>query len=147
MKTIKLFTIGFKGKRAEMFFSMLNAADIKTLIDVRLHNQSQLAGYTKRDDLSFFLRKLCGCQYRHEPLLAPSKEIFQNYRDKKMTWDQYKVQFPALLEQRKAYNIISLTELDRACLLCSEIKPGQCHRRLVAEYLQKFFDNIEIFHL
>ena len=147
METIRLFTIGFKGKSAETFFSMLKAAGIKKVIDIRLHNQSQLAGYTKRDDLAYFLREICGCRYRHEPLLAPSEELFQNSRDKKITWDQYELQFKALLEERKAHNFIELSELDQACLLCSEIKSEQCHRRLVAEYFQKQSGNIEILHL
>ena len=82
MKQTKLFTIGFTKKSAEEFFSRLQTAGVKRVIDVRLNNVSQLAGFAKREDLAYFLKALCDCEYRHEPLLAPTKEILNGYKKK-----------------------------------------------------------------
>ena len=147
MAKINLFTIGFTQKNAEAFFTALKKAGIKKVIDIRLSNVSQLAGFAKRDDLAFFLRELCGCEYRHEPLLAPTKEIMDGYKKKQIEWAEYEKRFTKLLKDRDAHTLVDPKELDRACLLCSEAKPDRCHRSLVAAYLTKNFKGIEINHL
>ena len=147
MNKINLFTIGFTKKNAETFFGKLEKAGVEKIIDIRLNNVSQLAGFTKKDDLIYFLNKICECDYRHEPLLAPTKEILDGYKKKKIGWPEYEKRFNDLLRTRKAHTLLSSSELQRACLLCSEPTPDKCHRRLVAEYLKNHFDNIEISHL
>lgn len=147
MPNISLFTIGFTKKNAETFFTKLNEAGVKKIIDIRLNNVSQLAGFAKRDDLAFFLRELCNCGYRHEPLLAPTKEILDGYKKEEIDWVEYEKRFIKLMEDRKAHTFVSSEELDRACFLCSEPTPEKCHRRLVAEYLKENLKDINIMHL
>jgi len=147
MNKINLFTIGFTKKNAETFFGKLGKAGVEKIIDIRLNNVSQLAGFAKKDNLIYFLRKICDCDYRHEPLLAPTKEILDGYKKKEIGWPEYQKQFNDLLKTRKSHTLVSSSELHMACLLCSEPTPDKCHRRLVAEYLKNHFDNIEINHL
>ena len=147
MSDISLFTIGFTKKNAETFFTKLKKAGVKKIIDIRLHNESQLAGFAKKDDLAFFLRELCSCEYRHEPLLAPTKEILDAYKKKAIDWEEYEKQFTKLMVHRKAYNLVRLKELDKTCFLCSEPTPEKCHRRLVVEYFKDFFKDVKILHL
>lgn len=144
---LTLFTIGFTKKNAPTFFSLLKQAGVKRIIDIRLNNESQLAGFTKKDDLRYFLKTIADIEYRHLPELAPTKEILNDYKKKKITWLDYEQRFKDLLNQRKPETLLALSELDKACLLCSEAKPDRCHRRLVAEYLKAKLGNIEIHHL
>ena len=143
----KLFTIGFTKKNAQTFFSKLRNIGVTKLIDIRLNNVSQLAGFAKRDDLIFFLNELCNCDYRHMPNFAPTKEILDAYKKKHISWDEYVERFSKLIKERKIENKITAEELNNACLLCSEPTPEQCHRRLVAEYLRDKFGDIEIRHI
>jgi uncharacterized protein (DUF488 family) len=147
MKKIDLFTTGFTKKSAETFFGQIEKAGVQKVIDIRLNNVSQLAGFSKKNDLIYFLKTICGCDYRHETLLAPTKEILEAYKKKMISWTVYANQFNDLLRVRKAHNLVSPSELHRACLLCSEPVPDNCHRRLVAEYFRDHFDNILITHL
>ena len=147
MSKNKLFTIGFTKKNAQTFFSKLQDAGVTKIIDIRLNNVSQLAAFAKRDDLIFFLRELCDCDYKHMPNFAPTKEILDAYKKKQINWDEYVSRFHQLIKERKIENKIEAEELNNACFLCSEPTPEQCHRRLVAEYLTEKFGNIEIEHL
>ena len=144
---MKIFTIGFTKKDAPEFFGILKQAGVKRVVDVRLNNVSQLAGFTKRNDLAFFLRELLGVVYVHRPELAPTKEILDGYKKKQIGWAEYENRFMALLRERRAEQIASAQEFDRACLLCSEPEPNRCHRRLVAEYLREHWEDVEICHL
>jgi len=147
MNKIELFTIGFTKKNAEAFFRKLEKAGVKKIIDIRLNNVSQLAGFAKKDDLVYFLKELCDCGYRHEPLLAPTKDILDGYKKKIFNWSEYEKRFKDLLKARNAHTLVSSLELHKACLLCSEPTPEKCHRRLVAEYLKSYLKNIKISHL
>jgi uncharacterized protein (DUF488 family) len=147
MNEIKIFTIGFTKKTAEEFFTRLVAAGVRRVIDIRLNNVSQLAGFAKREDLRYFLDKIGGIDYSHHPELAPTQEILDNFKKNKGSWTAYEQDFLSLLAVRGVENIISPKLLHQACLLCSEEKPAQCHRRLVAEYLQKKWGNGKITHL
>jgi len=147
MKQARIFTIGFTKKSAEQFFTRLSNAGVKRVIDVRLNNVSQLAGFAKRDDLAYFLKAICDCDYRHEPLLAPTKEILDGYKKKQMDWEEYETRFVKLLEERHAHSLVTGEELKAACLLCSEPTPEKCHRRLVGEFFSRNFDDLEIYHL
>jgi len=147
MNKINLFTIGFTTKSAETFFGQLAKAGVQKIIDIRLNNASQLAGFSKKNDLIYFLKTICGCGYRHETLLAPTKQILEGYKKKTISWTEYEKQFNNLLRVRKAHELVSSSELHRACLLCSEPTPNKCHRRLVSEYFKNHFDNILITHL
>jgi uncharacterized protein (DUF488 family) len=145
---LRVYTIGFSQKSAEEFFGKLQDVGIKRLIDVRLNNTSQLAGFTKRDDLAFFLKRLCGAEYIHELLLAPSQEMFEAYRKRQYTWQDFERKFFALMTERKIEERISKDLFSvPTVLLCSENSAKRCHRRLVLEYLQGKWGGLEIVHL
>jgi uncharacterized protein (DUF488 family) len=147
MSAMRILTIGFTQTSAEKFFTRLQQAGVQRVIDVRLNNVSQLAGFAKKHDLRYFLQKLCGIEYVHVPELAPTQEMLENYRAGGGNWDKYQKRFLALLASRKIEKSLSQSLLRDGCLLCSEAKPHQCHRRLVAEYLQQQWGDIEIAHL
>ena len=145
---INLFTIGFTQKKAEQFFETLIKAGVKRVIDTRLNNVSQLAGFAKKPDLQYFLQKIGGIEYIHILDLAPTKDILDAYKKKEITWDSYEQKFNQLMTQRQIERKLSIDIIDKSCLLCSELKPHNCHRRLVAEYLQINLEkNIKIHHL
>lgn len=145
---MKIFTIGFTKKSAETFFTRLKSAGIKRLVDVRLNNVSQLAGFTKKDDLKYFTKAICGVDYVHLPQLAPTSEILDPYKKQKNgDWQLYERQFIELMQARRIEETISPEILDGGCLLCSEEKPHHCHRRLVAEYLKEKWGDVQIEHL
>jgi uncharacterized protein (DUF488 family) len=144
---INLFTIGFTQKTAEEFFETLIKTGVKKIIDTRLNNVSQLAGFAKRSDLEYFLRKMAGIEYVHVLDLAPTKDILNEYKKNKGDWQVYEQNFLQLISKRQIEQIVSPELLDNSCLLCSEAKPHHCHRRLVAEYLHNKWGNINISHL
>ena len=150
---MKIFTIGFTKKSAETFFTLLASAGVKRLVDVRLKNDSQLAGFSKKEDLRYFAKSICGIDYVHVPTLAPTADILDAYKKHKGDWGLYEQQFLELMRSRRIEETVSPDILEGGCLLCSEEKPDHCHRRLVAEYLkEKWGDlanmvNIEIEHI
>lgn len=147
-KEIDLFTIGFTQKKAEQFFETLIKSGVKRVIDTRLNNVSQLAGFAKKQDLEYFLAKIGGIEYMHILDLAPTQDILDAYKKKQITWDSYEEKFNHLISQRQIEKKLSIDMIDKSCLLCSELKPHNCHRRLVAEYLQCKLDrSIKICHL
>jgi uncharacterized protein (DUF488 family) len=143
----KIFTIGFTGKTAEKFFSLLEENNIKKLIDVRLNNVSQLAAFAKKDDLEYFLKKILSCDYIHRPDLAPTEIILKNYKMKIINWDIYTDEYIKLLNSRNIILSLKKDEIVNSVFLCSERQPKYCHRRLLVEYLQKHWNNFEIIHL
>jgi uncharacterized protein (DUF488 family) len=144
---MKIFTIGFTKTSAESFFTRIQKAGVKKLIDVRLNNVSQLAGFAKKNDLRYFLKTICGIEYAHRPELAPTQEMLDAYKKKGGQWADYEKRFLELMASRRVEQIIPRDAVDGACLLCSEDNPHHCHRRLVAEYLKDKWIDIEISHL
>jgi uncharacterized protein (DUF488 family) len=145
---MEIFTIGFAGRPAADFFEALKLAGIVWLIDVRLNNTSQLAGFTKRADLPYFLREICGAEYRHEPLLAPTQEMLDGYKKERGAWEDYERGFLGLMAERRIEERIDRALFQsRAALLCSERLPDHCHRRLIVEYLHGRWGGIRAVHL
>ena len=144
---MRILTIGFTRKSAGRFFGLLRCSRAKRVVDVRLHNASQLAGFAKRDDLAWFLRELGGIDYVHLPELAPTKELLNAYRKGAIDWPAYETSFLDLMQERRIENSLAPELLDQACLLCSEDQPHHCHRRLVAEYLGQHWGGVEVEHL
>lgn len=141
-------TIGFTGTSAQRFFDRLRHANVSRVIDVRLHNTSQLSGFAKAQDLPFFLNALAGIDYIHMPLLAPTDEMLKEYKKLKGAWSAYERAFMDLMRERKIEERINPELLNGACLLCSEDKPHHCHRRLVCEYISDHYPGqIEVRHL
>lgn len=144
---MKIFTIGFTKSTAEKFFLRLQTAGVRRMVDVRLNNVSQLAGFAKKDDLRYFLKSICSIDYVHRPEFAPTQDMLDAYKKDGGTWADYERKFVNLIEGRHIENALSRDVLDGACLLCSEDKPHHCHRRLVAEYLKNKLGDVEISHL
>lgn len=141
-----VFTIGFSQKSAEEFFALLTKNGVKKLIDIRLNNKSQLAGFANVTHLPYFL-KLHSIDYEYRPELAPSKELLNDYKNKVVDWEQYEKVYNKLLEDRSVLKDISVQDFDSAAFLCSEPTADMCHRRLFAEYLAEHFEDINIKHL
>ena len=145
---MEIYSIGFTKKSASEFFGTLKAHRIERLLDVRLNNTSQLAGFAKQADLAYFLREICGADYEHEPLLAPTQEMLDAFKKKKGSWDIYTESYLALIQSRKVESALSRENFQRkTVLLCSEATAEHCHRRLALEYLQKEWSGIRIIHL
>lgn len=145
---MKVCTIGFSKKSAEEFFTILKKANIEKLIDIRLNNKSQLAGFSKGRDLEYFCEKCHNIKYEHVPLLAPTKELMKKYQQDK-DWAFYEAEYLRILESRPIIETFqkACKDVDNVCLLCSELTAQNCHRRLVAEYIANHMDHIEIVHL
>jgi len=145
---VEIYTVGFAGKTAEAFFGALKRAGVRRVVDIRLRPNGGLSLFARGTDLPYFLRELLDANYVHLPLLAPTKELLDDYRKKKIDWPEYERRFLALLDERKV-----AAELDRelfsapAALLCSEAEPKRCHRRLVVEYLALHWKDMKVVHL
>ncbi len=144
---MKIATIGFTKKPARRFFELLRESGARRVVDVRLNNASQLAGFAKKDDLAWFLDEICGMGYVHLPDLAPTRELLGDYRKRRIEWPAYETRFLDLMRARRIEETVPPEVLDGSCLLCSEDRPHHCHRRLVAEYLSDRWGGVKIAHL
>jgi uncharacterized protein (DUF488 family) len=145
--SITIFTIGFAKKSAQEFFKTLQNAHVRKVVDIRLNNTAQLAGFTKKNDLAYFLQVISGIDYEHNIKFSPTKEILHGYKKKTLSWDKYEEEFYKLLAERKIESLMTPSDVDHVCFLCSEPKPDKCHRRLVVEYLKSKWSNVQITHL
>jgi len=143
---IRVFTIGFSGKSAEEFFTLLTQNSVKKLIDIRLNNSSQLSGFTNIKHLPYFL-KLHNIEYDYKPIFAPTKELLSSYKDKKTSWQEYEKIYIETLKKRDVLKFIDIADFQDSVFLCSEATANMCHRRLLAEYVKSYFDTITIKHL
>ena len=143
-----IYTIGFTKKTAEEFFEALRSSGAKHLFDIRLHNTSQLAGFTKRDDLRYFLKRIVDMEYHEVPILAPDNSILVRYRETG-DWEEYEKAYLELIRQREVERHLNLKLFRKGVVfLCSEAEPDCCHRRLAAEYLKRtLFRRAKIQHL
>lgn len=144
-----IYTIGFTQKTAKEFFNKIKDNKVNLLIDIRLNNVSQLAGFAKGKDLEYFLKEICDCEYAHDDVFAPTKELLDAYRAKKVSWNEYEKVFNGIMDQRGVGERFKklYMKYDNVCLLCTEPIAEQCHRRLVAEHLNNNIGNIEIVHI
>ena len=144
---MKVSTIGFTKKSARRFFELLHKSGAKRVVDVRLNNISQLAGFAKKDDIAYFLKEIGGLEYVHLTELAPTKEILDEYKKRNGDWSTYEIRFLNLMKHRRIEEMVPREIIADGCLLCSEDKPHHCHRRLIAEYLKQHWCDVEINHL
>jgi len=145
---ITLYTIGFTKKSAEQFFSLLRANNIKQLIDVRINNSSQLSGFAKGKDLEFFAKEICHIPYKHVTDFAPTKELLDKWHKQEVSWEKYEDIYTSLLKKREILKKYGVKQYNGACFLCSEETTENCHRRLLAEYMQKHSaEEVKIIHL
>lgn len=146
-----LYTVGFTKKNAKDFFELLNAYKVDTVIDIRLNNTSQLAGFSKYPDIEYFLNKLCNIKYIHDINFAPENETLETYKKNIISWEEYVNQFTKTMEDRKICDYIK-EKYDflygkTVCLLCSEVKADKCHRRLVAQYFLEIYNGFKIMNI
>lgn len=146
---MNLFTVGFTQKNAMQFFDLIGKNHIDLLVDIRLNNKSQLAGFTKGEDLAFFLDRICGCKYEYCVEYAPTKDLLDRYKKGNADWDEYVSEYVPLMKKRKAPQkfLKKFTGIQNVCLLCSEPTPEKCHRRLLAEMIREEDDTVSIIHL
>lgn len=144
---MKLFTIGFTKKSAEEFFTQLQNAGVRRIVDIRLNNTSQIAGFAKARDLKYFLHAIAGIDYVHVPDFAPTQDIIDDFKKRKGPWTEFESRFKDLMADRRIDETAADVLRENDCLLCSENTPEHCHRRLVAEHLQEQLGNIEVIHL
>lgn len=145
---MEICTIGFTQTTAESFFGRLKGAGVGRLLDVRLNNSSQLAGFAKARDLPFFLRELVGATYEHEPMLAPTQLLLDDFKKRKGDWAEYEAAFVELMERRRIHEALRPADFAvRTALLCSEATAEQCHRRLVCDVLARHWKGVEVVHL
>lgn len=149
-REVCLYTIGFSKKSARQFFELLHEHHVRRVVDVRLFNRSQLAGFTKAADLPYFLDTILGVSYTHCLEFAPTKQLLDDYKSSRITWEQYERQYQTLLAEREPAQGLPAELIDQSCLLCSESDAARCHRRLAAEYLQRVYrqtHSIDVIHL
>ena len=140
---MKIYTLGFTKKSAREFFEILKDNNIEQIVDVRLNNTSQLAGFTKKKDLEFFLEEMGSIDYIHLDILAPDKEL-RKIKD----WEEYSQKYLELIEKRDILNVINTDIFQkRSCLLCSEPSAEDCHRSILADYIKKHWENVKVVHL
>ena len=144
---ITLFTIGFTKKTAEHFFETLRKNGVQKIVDIRINNSSQLAGFAKGSDLCYFAKSIANIGYVHIPDFAPTKELLSDYQNKRINWENYQKIYRQLIEDRKILTKYKVSSFNNSCFLCSEETPEQCHRRLLVEYFKKNNHNIQIIHL
>jgi uncharacterized protein (DUF488 family) len=144
---VNVYTVGFTKKSARRFFELIGTSGAQRVIDVRLNNVSQLAGFAKRDDLQYFLRSICNVDYIHLPDLAPTQEMLDEYKKGAGTWPAYEQRFLDLMSRRRIEHTTPRDLIEGGCLLCSEHEPHHCHRRLVVEYLEHHWGPLEVKHL
>ncbi len=145
-----IYTIGFTQTTAQRFFERLADAKIKRVLDVRLNNSSQLAGFAKAGDLEYFLSAILRASYEHDPRLAPTPELLTAGRKARTAaeWHDFERRFRELMNEREIH-----THLDRAsfrtrtALLCSEATAEHCHRRLIGEHLGQHWPEVSIVEL
>jgi uncharacterized protein (DUF488 family) len=145
---LEIYPVGVTGRSASDFFKVLSDASVRRVLDTRLHNTSQLAGFSKKGDFEFFLRRVSGVEYKHELLLAPTEELLKAYKRRDLRWDDYAAGYLTLLRERNVEHVLS-SESFRVptALLCAEHKPDHCHRRIAAEHLAETWPDVSIRHL
>ncbi|MCX6698475.1 MAG: DUF488 domain-containing protein [Methanomicrobiales archaeon] len=144
---MKLFTIGFTKKDAKTFFGLLIKNNVKILIDIRLNNHSQLAGFSKGNDLDYFLKAIAGIDYFYFIQAAPEESLLKKWQKGEISWPEYEGAYKEMLVKRNVIGKIDAKILENGCLLCSEPTAEQCHRRLLGEYLMDKVPGLEIVHI
>jgi len=144
---IRLLTIGFTKKSAKQFFELLKKNKVKKLVDIRINNTSQLAGFAKGPDLEYFVKEINKISYVYIPDFAPTKELLSDYQNKRIDWEAYQKIFRQIIEKRNIAKKYNIADFNNACFLCSEELPTQCHRRLLVEFFKENNPDIQIVHL
>lgn len=145
----QIYTIGFTKKTAQRFFELLKNNNVELMLDIRLNNTSQLAGFAKYPDIKYFLHVISDIEYVHDSTFSPSEATLKKYKKKEIEWQHYVEEFNQTMVKREIREYIQANYAieKRICLLCSESMADQCHRRLVSNEFKKVFSDLEIVHL
>ncbi len=124
-------------KSAEEFFNKINENEIELVLDVRLHNHSQLLGFTKGTDLEYFLDKISSCKYVHDEIFCQTEKVLNEYRKKIITWEDFEKSYSELIEKRDMISLFNQKygSFNNVLILCSGKSPETCHGRLLAKKL------------
>lgn len=144
---MNIYTVGFEQVPAKDFFETLRSSPAVRLIDARLNPNPEDGGYARGGDLAYLLGELCGMSYHHVPALAPTKQMVSEVLDRGGPWEAYEKSFLRLMRERCVEETVKRDLLDDAVVMCLERSADQCHRRLVAEYLQRAWPDVIIHHL
>lgn len=144
---MEIFTIGYTKKSAQNFFELISQNQIDVVIDIRLYNSTQLAGFSKSRDLKYFLKIICNCDYIETPEFAPTAKLFNDYKNGIINWKEYEITYNELMRTHMNLDFFRAFPNKRICLLCAEDTPEFCHRRLLAEKLADSYENVNITHL
>ncbi|MDR0967625.1 MAG: DUF488 domain-containing protein [Rickettsiales bacterium] len=141
-----LFTIGFAGKSEQQFWDLLAASGVQKIIDIRLWRAARFVPWANEENLysAAVAHKIF---YAVMSELAPTKELLNDYKNGAVLWMEYEQVFNKILATRQVEKLFFGSDLENVCFLCTEKLPDYCHRRLVAEYLARHFDNLEIQNL
>lgn len=145
----EIYTIGFTKKTAQKFFGLLIDNQIEIVLDIRLNNTSQLAGFAKYPDIEYFIHKICTAMYIHDTRFSPTEDTLKKYKKEDISWDQYVREFIQTMNEREIGDYIksNYSMNKRICLLCSEDTAIQCHRSLVANEFKEINNELKIIHL
>jgi len=144
--TTVIFTIGTQGQHDESFIGLLNKHAIDAVIDIRLRNEGRYYKFASGRHVSALV-VAGGLVYRHELAFAPTPVMLKTYKDGG-EWALYESAYRLLYDERamSALWLANYRGYKRPCLLCAEIDPSHCHRRLLAEYLAKE-RSVQVVHL
>jgi len=144
---MRLYNIGYAHKSAKQFFEEIKEHKIEIVVDIRLGNTSQLAGFTKKDDLAYFLDEICGCDYEHRPDLAPTKDLIDGYKSKTVTREEFGRRYCEIIRDRDS-GVLGFADkyrgYERICLLCSGADITSCHQQLLSSMLAEQVPSIAI---
>ena len=143
-----LYTIGYSEKTAQEFFELLKLNHIDCLVDIRIYPDHEGAMYASKRDLPYLLKELAGCDYTYMGSLAPTPKLLEDVH-KDNDHDKYARGFAKIMAEGKIPHSLDreFFEKQTCCLLCFEATAEFCHRRLVAEQMQKYLEGMEIIHL
>jgi len=144
---MEVYTAGFTKWLAKDFFNLLENLKINKLIDIRLRPNSQLSGFTRGVNFSYFLENLSNVKYEHQIKLAPTKELLNKRRNEGLNWQDFESEYVKLLDKDILNYCLNEISNQNILFLCSETEPQFCHRRILTDKLCSFNPNLEIVHL
>ena len=145
MQKAKLFTLGYEGSTVESFLERVQAAGVRTVMDVRQLPLSRKKGFSK----TAFRQEIerAGLGYVHLAAFGCPKPIRDAYKVD-ADWSAYTRDFSAHLRTKgeAVRELWESAQRDDACLVCFERDHTRCHRSIVADAAWKL-GGLSIEHL
>jgi uncharacterized protein YeaO (DUF488 family) len=79
---------------------------------------------------------------KHMPQLSPSQNLLYSYKNKKISFDQFKEKFAHEIENRQDMKqaieelVRDLNRGEDICLICYEEDSNECHRKIIADFIK-----------